>query len=94
MKKALFAAGMLALLAAGCGSQTSLNTHAETSQVPTPVAPAEVPPQTQATPNSTSAHSDTDLNTSLKAIDANMTGLATDSTGIDASLNEQQAPAK
>lgn len=99
MKKTLFAVGLITLLAAGCGSQASLNTPVDdtpagTSQLSTQTNLSEPPPQAQTTPNAASANTNTDLDASLKAVDTNMTGLTNDSAGIDSSLNEQQAPAK
>lgn len=99
MKKVLFAASLITLLAAGCGSQTSVNipiddTPAGTSQLSTQTSLSEPPPQAQTTPSAASANTNADLDASLKAVDTNMTGLNSDSAGIDSSLNEQQAPAK
>lgn len=99
MKKVLFAASLITLLAAGCGSQASVNTPVDdtpagTSQLSAQANLNEPPPQAQTTPSAANANTNADLDASLKAVDTNMTGLGSDSAGIDSSLNEQQAPAK
>ena len=97
MKKLVFLASV-ALLAAGCSSQTAYNSSGTPTPPVTqtvPAAPAATPPA-QPTTNGTAVGATDDsnayLNADLNNVDTQMGGLNSDSASVDESMTEQQAP--
>lgn len=90
MKKILLVSAAVLLLAAGCSSQTAVNTGTDTYANS---APTDTPTPTP-TPSGSSAsvNDNATLNASLKNVDSQMNGLNSDSANVDSSMSEQTAP--
>lgn len=93
MKKLFLVVSSVALLAAGCSSQTSVTTGTQDNG-PTLNSKTTMsePPAMGNAPTTASDTSDASLDASLKNVDTNLTDLGSDSASVDASLSEQQAP--
>jgi uncharacterized protein YcfL len=96
MKKLLFALSAVALLAAGCSSQTSVSSVVP-NDTPTPSSKTTMSEpsaigESMGSKTTIGDTSDASLDASLKNVDTNLTSLDSDSTSVDASLGEQQAP--